>query len=244
MQRMRGSAFEFRFRITIVAAIYVAGLTLFWSFPAGRATGETAWLFVSTLIAGTHLFSLRESTLFVTVFALVAAVTGAALRVWGTAHIGSATMTGPEMQAGQVVASGPYRHLRNPLYLGSWLLSLAVVLLMPVAGAVFALVAITIFFLRLIGGEEAHLDGKLGESYRAYQHGVPRLVPKLFSAAKDSGARAQWSQAVLAEVFPVGFALCFAVLAWRYNAQLLMRCLLVCFGVSLVVRALTQSRRA
>jgi uncharacterized membrane protein len=31
---------------------------------------------------------------------------------------------------------------------------------------------------------------------------------------------------------------CFAVLAWRYNAQLLTQALIVCFGVSLVVRAL------
>jgi protein-S-isoprenylcysteine O-methyltransferase Ste14 len=227
-----------------MALIYTLGFSLFWSFPAGYATGETAWLFVSSLIAGTHALSLRESTLFVTVFALVAGIKGTALRVWATAHLGSETMRGSEMQAGQVVASGPYRHLRNPLYLGSWLVSLPIVLLMPVAGAVFALAAITFFLLRLIAGEEAHLGEKLGERYDAYRERVPRIVPKAFPEATDSGARAQWLQAVVAEIFPVGFTICFAVFAWKYNAQLLTRCLLVCFGVSLVVRSLTLSRRA
>jgi uncharacterized membrane protein len=30
---------------------------------------------------------------------------------------------------------------------------------------------------------------------------------------------------------------CFAALAWRYNATLLTQALLICFGLSLVVRA-------
>ena len=42
----------------------------------------------------------------------------------------------------------------------------------------------------------------------------------------------------MAEIYPVGMTGCFAVLAWRYNAQLLTQALIICFGVSLVVRAL------
>jgi hypothetical protein len=35
----------------------------------------------------------------------------------------------------------------------------------------------------------------------------------------------------------VGVALSFAVFGWRYNAFFLTKCVLVCFGVSLVARA-------
>jgi uncharacterized membrane protein len=45
-------------------------------------------------------------------------------------------------------------------------------------------------------------------------------------------------QSLIGEIYPLGMAGCFAVLAWRYNAQILIQCLIVCFGVSLIVRAL------
>jgi len=167
-------------------------------------------------------------------------VAGALLRIWGTAHIGVETMLSRPMVAGQVVASGPYRHVRNPLYLGSLLGFVPMVLLMPLAGAVFATAALCLLYLRLIGGEEAHLAERLGEPYAAYRLQVPRLVPRLRPAVPTEGARPQWLRATAAEFFPVSFTLCFAVLAWRYNAELLMRCVAVCFGASLVVRALSM----
>jgi len=39
----------------------------------------------------------------------------------------------------------------------------------------------------------------------------------------------------------VGVALSFAVFGWRYNAFLLTKCVLVCFGISLVARAFTMT---
>jgi len=57
---------------------------------------------------------------------------------------------------------GPYRHLRNPLYLGAWVNTLAVALLMPASGAVFTIVLIVLFQMRLILAEESFLGGKQG----------------------------------------------------------------------------------
>jgi hypothetical protein len=48
--------------------------------------------------------------------------------------------------------------------------------------------------------------------------------------------------ALLSELWPLGYAAGFAVLAWRYNPQLLLKMLLIAFGVSLIVRALMPSR--
>ncbi|HEY3988070.1 MAG TPA: hypothetical protein VGM02_02145 [Acidobacteriaceae bacterium] len=47
--------------------------------------------------------------------------------------------------------------------------------------------------------------------------------------------------AVLRELWAVGYAIGFAVLAWRYNPQLLIKTLVIALGVSLVARALVPS---
>jgi hypothetical protein len=48
--------------------------------------------------------------------------------------------------------------------------------------------------------------------------------------------------AVLSELWPLGYAVGFAALAWRYNPQLLLKTLLIALGVSLVARALVPSQ--
>ena len=48
---------------------------------------------------------------------------------------------------------------------------------MPVSGALFAMVLITIFAIRLTLGEEAFLTRQLGEPYLAYLRAVPRFIP-------------------------------------------------------------------
>jgi hypothetical protein len=47
--------------------------------------------------------------------------------------------------------------------------------------------------------------------------------------------------AVLNELWPLGYAAGFAALAWRYNPQVLLKVLVIAFGVSLVARALLPS---
>jgi hypothetical protein len=46
---------------------------------------------------------------------------------------------------------------------------------------------------------------------------------------------------VLLELWPVAYTVAFAVLAWRYNPQLLLKALLIALGVSLVARALVPA---
>jgi hypothetical protein len=48
--------------------------------------------------------------------------------------------------------------------------------------------------------------------------------------------------AVLLELWPVAYTVAFAVLAWRYNPQLLLKALLIALGASLVARALVPAR--
>jgi protein-S-isoprenylcysteine O-methyltransferase Ste14 len=233
----------FRFRVFIFVSLYLIGFLAPWEFRSGHQS--TLWLAASTILARGGWISLAAATVAVTLVSLACLVLGTILRVWGTAYLGSGVMRGAAMQGDAFVAAGPYRYVRNPLYLGSWLLALGVSVLMPPSGAAFFLVAFSVFVLFLIRAEERFLSAKQGEVYQQYRRNVPRLWPRLWkrtagSHAASPAARPRWVQALWAETYPVAITLCFAVLAWRYNARILVQCVLICYGVSLVVRALTS----
>jgi hypothetical protein len=98
--------------------------------------------------------------------------------------------------------------------------------------------------IRLIFGEEAYLEAQQGEPYLAYKARVPRLIPSPTPRVLPSSVTPRWLPAILAETYPVAMTLCFAVLAWHYNADLLIRAVIICFGASLVVRAFVVPKRA
>jgi Phospholipid methyltransferase len=172
------------------------------------------------------------------VVATVFAFAGAGLRTWAAAYLGDGVMSDTRMHGERVVADGPYRYVRNPMYVGTWLNTVALALLMPASGAVFAIVAMAVFELRLILREEALLGAEQGSVYADYCARVPRVVAALGARVPATGVRPRWARAVTAEIFLWGTAVSFAAVGWRYNAELLLQCVLVSFGVSLVVRAL------
>jgi protein-S-isoprenylcysteine O-methyltransferase Ste14 len=243
---MKAAELAFRFRVFIFVSLYLVGFLAPWELRSGHPNTRqpgTLWLAASTLLARSGWMSLAAATVAVTLVSLACLVIGTILRVWGTAYLGSGVMRGAAMQGEEFVAAGPYRYVRNPLYLGSWLLALGASVLMPPTGAAFFLGAFSIFVLLLIRAEERFLSTKQGDVYQQYRKNVPRLWPRLTGGnAATSAPRPHWVQALLAETYSVSITLCFAVLAWRYNARILVQCVLVCYGVSLVVRALTGGK--
>jgi protein-S-isoprenylcysteine O-methyltransferase Ste14 len=245
---MGATKFEFRLRMAIMVAIIALGFWAPWieAWGIGRRIPLLEWLAHGLVQSGLVRFAVA-APLFIVLATLVAAV-GAVLRVWGTAYLGPFTVNNLHMKAGAVLADGPYRSVRNPLYLGSWCMFAAMAFLMPVSGALFAMVLLTAFLLRLILGEEAFLTSQLGEPYLSYLRAVPRLLPRLRIGAAStgpkpgslgsSGRKPQWLRAVLAELCPIGIFLTLAFLSWSYDNRLVIRGVLVSFGVSLVARAL------
>jgi protein-S-isoprenylcysteine O-methyltransferase Ste14 len=235
---MGATKIEFRLRMAIMAVIIALG---FWSpwiemWRIGQRIPLLEWLALE--LSRTGLAPFAAASPAVIVAAIVVAAAGVVLRVWGTAYLGTGTVHHGQMQAGAVLADGPFRFVRNPLYLGSWFMVAAMAFLMPATGALFAVVLETAFLLRLILGEEAFLTSQLGEPYLEYLRAVPRLLPRLRASLKPAGHKPQWLHAVLAEVNPIGVFLILAVMSWGYDNGLMVRAIIVSFGVSLVVRAL------
>jgi protein-S-isoprenylcysteine O-methyltransferase Ste14 len=238
---MKASAIEFRLRMWIQIGIF---FICFWApwlgpFDFSRRISTLAWLAMEISRLGIASFSL--ATAVVIVAGALAALAGAVLRVWGTAYLGYGTVHHEDMQGGAVMAAGPFRYVRNPLYLGGWFMMLAICLLMTPSGALFAMVLVTIFLLRLILGEEAFLEAKLGELYKEYLRAVPRLVPRLRSSLPVSDAKPHWLIAALTELNPIGVFVALAFLSWSYDNLLMLKFILATFALSMVVRGLMKA---
>ena len=134
--------------------------------------------------------SFSSATIAILVLGICVAFVAALLRTWGSAYLGISVVQSGGLHGDEVVAAGPYRWVRNPLYIGTFLHTLVLALLMPPSGAVFCIVAVGLFQLRLIGAEEAFLSARLGEPYLAYRARVPGLLPALRPrlAASDGAA--------------------------------------------------------
>lgn len=237
---MRATAFEFRFRLAISTIIYVLGFWAPWLRVgrSGQANLTRLWSWLAIGFAHIAGLSVQTSYIAITSLAIALAVLGAVLRLWGTAYLGRPIVSHSAMQGGAVMAAGPFRFVRNPLYLGSILTAFALSILMPAGGALFFLPALSFFAVRLVLGEEAFLTGEIGKPYIEYCKRVPRWLPGLSARLPASDQQASWPSAIIYEIFPLGIAFCFLIFAWRYDAELLIRCVLICFGVSLVTRAL------
>jgi protein-S-isoprenylcysteine O-methyltransferase Ste14 len=233
---MKASYFEFRFRVWIMTLIIALGFWAPWTEWLNFGTRTTTWLWLGFQFGALGV-SATTGIFLSTTLAIAIAAAAAGIRLWGTAYLGTNTVTNREMKADRVLADGPYRYVRNPLYIGSFLTMAAISILMPTSGTVFALVLLTIFLFRLILGEEAFLAAQLGSSYRQYLHAVPRLIPSLRPRVAAGGQRPHWGDALLGEILPLGVFLSFATLSWQYNSQLLIRAVLISFGLSLVARA-------
>ncbi len=240
---MGATKVEFRQRGTIMTAFV---LLCFWapwikSLGIGRRTPLCDWLALEGSRLGLVSFAVAVPLFIGT--GLLFASAGVVLRVWGTAYLGLPTVSNEAMLADGVLTDGPFRMMRNPLYLGSWCMYAAMAFLMPVTGAIVAMPLLTVFLLRLIGSEEAFLTDQLGQPYQEYLHSVPRLFPRLRSViapgcAKPSARKPQWMHAVLSQSMAIGTFITLAVFRWSHGNWILAQIILATLGVSLLTKAM------
>jgi protein-S-isoprenylcysteine O-methyltransferase Ste14 len=103
--------------------------------------------------------------------ALIAA--GQAVRFWAAGHLDKNI---------RLARGGPYRIVRHPLYMGSFLmgLGLAVAVEDPVVWAAVYLLLFLGFFVPAIHVEELRLQSIFGAEYQDLMVDVPGLVPRLW----------------------------------------------------------------
>ncbi len=97
---------------------------------------------------------------------------GGALRWWATLYIGGRKRC-------TLVSDGPYSMCRNPLYLGTFMMNVALCIFLESLTLGFGLMLASIFYLTVtVPAEERTLTEKLGEPYLEYCRRVPRFWPR------------------------------------------------------------------
>ena len=127
-------------------------------------------------------------------------ILGEFLRLWAVGYAGGATRSRTLGAASDLVTTGPYAHVRNPLYLGNLLLSLGVCVIANVYWMIAVLlVGYFVQYLPIIASEEAYLREFCGTTYQSYYTVVPRFIPRLRSYATPSIHSFSFSRALKAE---------------------------------------------
>jgi protein-S-isoprenylcysteine O-methyltransferase Ste14 len=141
----------------------------------------------------------------------------ALIRTWAGAYLHSSIVHDAGLHGEQLVADGPYRHLRNPLYLGNMFLAVGIGVLAPRSGFFVIVIGMWIIVHRLIRREEITLLASQGEGYRRYLGAVPRLWPAPTPQVPASGAKPNWADGFTSEMMMWAAALAMAVFTITKN---------------------------
>ncbi len=125
---------------------------------------------------------------------------GEFLRIWAVGYAGASTRARALGAARDLVTTGPYSYVRNPLYLGNFLLSLGVCLL----SNVYWLVAVLVIgyfcqYLPIVALEEAYLLESCGSVYQTYREQVPRFLPQFRPYPNPSDHDFSFARAIKSE---------------------------------------------
>ena len=171
------------------------------------------WLF---LTAKTTERSLR--------LGLILIVLGEAIRLWSNAYVGHVKVNWTQKwrgdaKEGHLVTAGPYAYVRNPLYVGSFLIGAG--LCLAVRNPLMAAGAFGFFvwsYRRKVRVEESIILDEWGQEYEAYRRGVPRWIPTLrpYPPASRYG-QASWQGIMASKEFKTAIwvSVCVIVLYFR-----------------------------
>jgi protein-S-isoprenylcysteine O-methyltransferase Ste14 len=234
----QGTELEFRNRFWFIAGIFCLGFFLYnvdhvnvsyaltrlllGGHPDENSAAFGCWI--------TGFFAL--GTLMVTL--------GALIRSWAEAYLHSSIVHDRELHGEQLVADGPYRHVRNPLYLGNLFLAVGLGLLASRIGFLVISIGMLLFAYRLILREEATLLQSQGESYRRYLGVVPRLFPALLPRIPAAGAKPDWLDGFTGEVFMWGGAAAMAAFTLTRS----LRWFWIVYGAGIIIYFLQFSFRS
>ncbi len=114
-------------------------------------------------------------------------IAGLLIRLWSNGYA---------IKNDKLTTSGPYAFVRNPLYLGTFLIAFGFTVVlkmffnaqmpqMNIAGALF-LGGLTFMYYKTIQSEQGMLLAKFGEDYRKYIAKVPAMIPTLIPYAEGN----------------------------------------------------------
>ena len=124
----------------------------------------------------------ENATITSLIIGFVIAVSGELIRLWGVSWAGSETRTTGGVGGTYLVISGPFAHVRNPLYVGNILMYLGLGIMSMSLFPYLQIVAILFFIMQyqfIVKEEEGFLIKKFGDNYKKYLQNIPRFFPRI-----------------------------------------------------------------
>jgi protein-S-isoprenylcysteine O-methyltransferase Ste14 len=225
----QASEIEFRHRFWFIAAIFSLGFMCYWVDP------ENISLALSKIIVNpANRKSLDMCARGFLIFGALLALAAALIRTWAGSYLHSSVVHDMNLHLDRLVADGPYRYLRNPLYLGTILLAAGMGFLASRIGFIILAGGMTFFTYRLIFREEASLLASQKEDYRRYFQNVPRLIPLLKPIVLSAGSQPNWIDGFMGEIFIWACAIGMTLFAATENIY----CVWIAMGISFAIRFL------
>jgi len=126
----------------------------------------------------------QNSNIWSLITGFIIACMGEYLRLWGVSWAGSETRTTGNVGGTFLIISGPFAHLRNPLYLGNIMMYTGIGIMSFALFPWLQIVGLIFFSLQyhiIINEEEGYLKNTFGKQFEAYIINVPRFIPRLSS---------------------------------------------------------------
>ena len=235
---MASSNFEFKYRFWIFGALFCVAFSSYSIDHQNTGAMLAEWI--------AQLRSTTATTMdYHAIFAVAAlfCIAAALVRTWGTAYLDPEVMVDMQMHSSRLVADGPYRYVRNPLYFGNILLAIGFGLMASRIGFAVLVLGMVAFDYRLILREEAGIAASQGDSFRAYCAAVPRLLPALRPKLPTGGGVPNWRGGVLGEAFMWVMAAAVVAFAITLNLNVYFVVLTASFVVYAICLAIIRRRK-
>ena len=139
------------------------------------------WRVPLGFVCGAIAFWLARPTPLSVLAGMTVAALGEVIRLWAAGHLDKGR---------EITRSGPYRHVRHPLYAGSAIMGIGFM----VAARTFSAAAVVSLYLIVAlmstaRAEEAALDARFGGAYSAYRDGRAAPSDRPFSLARVKANR-------------------------------------------------------
>jgi protein-S-isoprenylcysteine O-methyltransferase Ste14 len=202
---LRATELEFRYRVWFISLSFWLGFSAY--FVDHRSTATTLAYAMVGESSGALALVVRVVAWVGTGLVALAAL----LRTWASSYLASAVVHDQALHTEALVADGPYRRVRNPLYLGTILMAAGVALLASPLGFFIIVVCVPVVLFRLILLEESRLLSSQGESFARYVASVPRLLPSLTPRVPSGGRMQSWKDGLRGEAYMWTFAVAMGV---------------------------------
>jgi protein-S-isoprenylcysteine O-methyltransferase Ste14 len=147
-------------------------------FPVLPIIALVLWVLVSSTVPGLPFLRIVPAGILTGLGGIALMLAGLGFAIWARLHLGTNWSGQPVIRIDhQLVRSGPYKIVRNPIYTGILLATAGTTIVIGEFWALAVTLILLLVFVMKIRMEEKFLRDEFGESFIQYKKEVKALIP-------------------------------------------------------------------